>query len=83
MKIRYDSTVDALSIIFRDTTVTTRHIDDGIAAEYDAEGRLAGIEVLDASRRFGGRDALRQVIVEGLSPAISSVREDPSHHVKK
>jgi uncharacterized protein YuzE len=43
MKIRYDSAVDALSIIFRDTTVTTRHIDEGIAAEYDAEERLDAV----------------------------------------
>jgi uncharacterized protein YuzE len=83
MKIRYDSTVDALSIIFRETTVTTRHLADGIAAEYDAEGRLAGLEVLDAARRFGGRDTLRQVIVEGLNPAVSVVREDPVRPVKK
>ena len=83
MKIRYDSAVDALSIIFKETTVTTRHLAEGIAAEYDAEGRLAGLEVLDAARRFGGRDTLRQVIVEGLSPAVSAVREDPAQPVKK
>ena len=83
MKIRYDSEVDALSIIFRETTVTTRNLADGIAAEYDSDGQLAGLEVLDAARRFGGRDALRQVIVEGLSPAISGVREDPGVSIKK
>jgi uncharacterized protein YuzE len=83
MKIRYDSAADALSIIFRETTVTTRHLAEGIAAEYDAEGRLAGLEVLDAVRRFGGRDTLRQVIVEGLSPAVSGVREDSGLPVKK
>ena len=83
MKIRYDSVVDALSIIFRETTVTTRHLAEGIAAEYDSEGRLAGLEVLDAARRFGGRDTLRQVIVEGLNPAVSGVREDFSRPVKK
>jgi uncharacterized protein YuzE len=83
MKIRYDSSVDALSIIFRETTVTTRHLADGIAAEYDSEGRLAGLEVLDAARRFGGRDALRQVIVEGLSPSVSGVREDSDRPIKK
>jgi uncharacterized protein YuzE len=83
MKIRYDSAVDALSIIFRETTVTTRHLAEGIAAEYDSEGRLAGLEVLDAARRFGGRDTLRQVIVEGLNPTASSVREDPIPPIKK
>ena len=44
MKISYDSQVDALSISFRDTTVTTRELAEGIAGEHDSEGRLAGIE---------------------------------------
>ena len=59
MKIRYDPEVDALSITFRETTVTTRDL---------AEGRLAGLEVLDVGKRFGGRDVLRQVVLEGLGP---------------
>ena len=54
MKISYDSAVDALSITFRETTVTTKHLGEGIAADYDADGKLAGIEILDAIKRFGG-----------------------------
>lgn len=38
MKISYDAEVDALSITFRETTVTTRHLAEGIAADYDSEG---------------------------------------------
>ena len=48
MKISYDAEVDALSITFRDATVTTKHLAEGIAADYDSEGRLAGLEILDA-----------------------------------
>ena len=48
MKFRYDPEVDALSITFRDTTVTTKHLAEGIATDYDSEGRLAGLEILDA-----------------------------------
>jgi len=66
MKIVYDAEVDALSIIFRETTVTTQHLAEGIAAEYDGEGRLAGLEILDAVKRFGGRETLRQVVIEGI-----------------
>ncbi len=66
MKITYDAEVDALSIIFRDTTVTTRDLGEGLAAEYDADGQLAGIEILDAVKRVGGEDTLRQVILEGV-----------------
>src|SRR3989442_9738240 len=48
------------------TTVTTKHLGEGIAADYDAEGRLAGIEILDAAKRLGDPGVLRQVIVEGI-----------------
>lgn len=75
MKISYDREVDALSIVFRETTVTTRHLAEGIAAEYDRDGRLAGLEVLDAVKRFGDGETLRQVKLEGIGPA-ASVREE-------
>ncbi len=66
MKITYDVEADALSITFRETTVTTQHVAEGIAVDYDQEGQLVGIEVLDAVRRVGGRDTLHQVVIEGL-----------------
>lgn len=67
MKISYDAEVDALSITFRETTVTTRELGEGIAADFDAEGQLAGIEILDAMKRVGGgNETLRQVILEGV-----------------
>ena len=53
MKITYDHEVDALYIRFKETTVTTKHIAEGIAADYDADGYLAGIEILDAMQRLG------------------------------
>jgi uncharacterized protein YuzE len=83
MKISYDPEVDALSITFRETTVTTKHLAEGIAADYDASGRLAGIEVLDAVRRFGDRDTLQQVIIEGINPAPAVVREKPGKNYGK
>ena len=72
MRISYDAEVDALSITFRETTVTTKRLADGIAADYDAQGRLTGIEILDAVQRFGEADTLRQVILEGIGPTIGS-----------
>ena len=68
MKITYDPEVDALSITFRDAMVTTNHLAEGIAADYDGDGRLAGLDILDAMKRFGDKETLRQVIVEGLGP---------------
>jgi uncharacterized protein YuzE len=66
MRITYDRQVDALYLRFRDTTVTTEHWAEGVAADYDSEGRLAGIEILDATRHLGDLDVLGRVIVEGL-----------------
>lgn len=69
MRISYDAEVDALSIVFRETTVTTRELADGVTGEFDAEDRLVGIEILDASTRFGDRTTLNRVILEGVGPA--------------
>ena len=49
MKITYDAEVDVLYIRFKDTPVTSRHVTDEVALDYDADERLAGIEILDAS----------------------------------
>jgi uncharacterized protein YuzE len=74
MRISYDSEVDALYIRFIETTVTTKHVADGIAVDYAADGRIAGIEVLDARKRFGDEQILRRVVLEDLvpAPAVSS-----------
>jgi len=79
MKISYDATVDALSITFREITVTTKHLAEGIAADYDQDGRLAGLEILDAQKRFGGKETMRRVELEGLESATAplALREKP------
>jgi YD repeat-containing protein len=69
MRITYDAEVDALSIVFRDTTVTTQELAEGIAGEYDAQGQLVGIEILDAARRLGDAARLKEVTLEGLALA--------------
>jgi uncharacterized protein YuzE len=71
VKITYDPKVDALSIIFQETTVTTKHLTDGIAADYDAQGRLADIEILDALKRFGDTETLRHVVLVGVGSTAS------------
>jgi uncharacterized protein YuzE len=68
MRIRYDPEVDALSLFFRETTVTVQELADGIVGEFDAEGQLVGIEILDAGKRFGEPSVLREVILEGVGP---------------
>ena len=67
MKITYDKEVDALYIRFRDTSVTTEHLADGIAADYDEDGHLAGVEILDASIHLGDKSIFRQVVLEDIA----------------
>jgi uncharacterized protein YuzE len=72
MKITYDREVDALYIQFKETTVTTQHLAEGIAADYDAQGRLTGLEILDATKRLDDPSILGQVILEDVSIARSA-----------
>lgn len=81
MKIRYDAEVDALSIIFRETTVTTAELAEGITAEYDSRGEIVGLEVLDAARRFGDPSVLSQVVLEGIGPSASIRERKPSRRL--
>ncbi len=67
MTISYDSEVDALYIRFIETTVTTEHVAEGIAVDYAADGRIAGIEILDARRRFGDAEVFRRVVLEDVA----------------
>lgn len=72
MRITYDHEVDVLYIRFIETTVTTQHLAEGIAADYDAEGRLAGIEILDAKKRLGDPKAFKQVVLEDVGLVAQS-----------
>jgi uncharacterized protein YuzE len=69
MRITYDPSVDALYIRFEETTVTTKHLAEGIAADYAANGKLAGIEILDAMKRFGDQTILKRVTLEEIGLA--------------
>ena len=67
MRIAYDSEMDALYIRFLETTVTTEHLAEGISADYSADGRLAGIEILDALKRIGDPEVFKRVILEDIA----------------
>ena len=66
MKVRYDSEADALYIELEATTVTTKRLDQDIAVDYNAEGHIAGIEILSAKERVFGGTEQRQVLLENL-----------------
>ena len=70
MRITYDPRVDALYIMFEEGKVTTKEIAEGIAADYDAAGKLAGIEILDALTRLGDKTTFKKITLEEI--ALSS-----------
>ena len=53
MKVAYDPRTDTLSVILKDDAHVATSDDDkpGVILDYDAEGNIVSIEVLDASRR--------------------------------
>ena len=69
MKLRYDPEADALYIEIKATTVTTKRLDQDIAVDYDAEGRIAGIEILSAKDRGFSKDSRRLVYLENVEAA--------------
>jgi uncharacterized protein YuzE len=67
MTISYDSEADALYIGFLETSVTTKHVAEGIAVDYAADGRIAGIEILDARERLREPEVFRRVVLEDVA----------------
>lgn len=52
MKVIYDRDTDSLTVIFAETPVFESDEDKpGIVLDYDADGNLVSLEILDASRR--------------------------------
>ena len=65
MRIEYDSEVDVLYIQFRPAapgTVENRHVSEDVIADYGPDGKLVGLEILDASVVLG--EEAGRVIVE-------------------
>jgi uncharacterized protein YuzE len=53
VKVQYDSKTDTLSVILKDNTPVHESDEDkpGVILDYDKEGNLISLEILDASRR--------------------------------
>ena len=52
MKVTYDPEVDVLRIVFRDVPIEESDEDKpGVILDYDKEGNIVGLEVLNASQR--------------------------------
>lgn len=53
MKSAYDPAVDALDITLSSATIAeSEEVRPGIIVDRDGDGRIVGVEILDASRRI-------------------------------
>lgn len=57
MKIEYDREVDAVYIYLQNKEVTrTIEVQEGISIDLDDQGRLIGVEILDATKNYALSD---------------------------
>jgi uncharacterized protein YuzE len=66
VKIEYSKQADALYIHLREVPVAeSRDVEEGVTLDFDAEGHIVGLEILDASERMG-LSSLVNVSIENL-----------------
>ena len=73
MKISFDPQVDALYIRFTDeeAQVTTQRLSEDVAVNYAPDGRIIGIEILDASEHVFSSSPERRIEVHNLTTVSS------------
>ncbi len=75
MKISYDAQVDALYIEFHTLeagTAQNKQLTDEVIADYGPDGKLAGLEILDASALLGGEREKSGIVFQVQSlPAVT------------
>lgn len=63
MKITYDPDVDVLRILFSNTPIEESDEDKpGVILDYDKDGNIVGLEILDASKRMENPRAVEYAV---------------------
>ena len=72
MRLEYDREVDALYIRIQEKEVArTEEFEEGLNLDFDEQGRLVGVEILNATEKYNPRD-LFTISSEAL--ALSEMR---------
>jgi uncharacterized protein YuzE len=59
MRTTYDAKADALYVRFAETAIVeSEEVSDGIVLDFDADGRIVAIEVLDAKKHLAAGPTL-------------------------
>ncbi|MBI5286515.1 MAG: DUF2283 domain-containing protein [Deltaproteobacteria bacterium] len=63
MKITYDPEVDVLRIVFSDAAIEESDEEKpGVILDFDKDGNIVGMEILDASRRMENPRAVEYAV---------------------
>ena len=74
MKIIYDPEVDILRILFQDTPISESEEEgSGIIFDFDEQGNVVGLEVLDASQRIDDPQSVSYMISRPMSKSSIEV----------
>jgi uncharacterized protein YuzE len=74
MKVTYDQSTDTLTIIFIETSVAESDEDKpGVILDYDDQGNLVSLEILDASKRMDFPNRIEYEVL--MSKADKHLRE--------
>jgi len=65
MRVRVDKAADAVYLNLTDRPIKdSAEVADGIVVDYDDEGRIVGVEILDASKRTNDPEVLKLLSFE-------------------
>jgi uncharacterized protein YuzE len=65
MRMRVDHAADAVYLNLTDRPIKdSEEVADGIVVDYDADGRIVGVEILDAAKRTDDPKVLKQFSFE-------------------
>ena len=63
MKVTYDATVDVIRILFSDRPIDeSDETKPGVILDYDKDGKVVGMEILDASQQMEDPRSLEHAV---------------------